>query len=157
MSPPLTSLPTASTEPDAPEPTAEAQEIQFPRDDAETDAPGSQDPPSKTHHAEAPRPAEGEKADKSGRGLITLALAVLLLGSVAINLKQSRDLSILEIRGQEYQQALAAAVERIDAEVARADGAEAALGRVDEAVSVVNQQMVGLSQALDHLRDATQR
>ena len=99
-----------------------------------------------------------ESKDSGGRsGLILLVLAGLLLGSVAINLKQSRDVSTLEARSSEYEQALAAAVERIDNETARADGAEAALDRVDGAVDVVNARVLDLQEALDGLREATVR
>lgn len=101
--------------------------------------------------------AAPEKKSRGGSGLLLLVLAGLLLGSVAINLKQSRDNSTLEARSQEYQQALAAAVERIDDETARADSAESALDRVDSAVDVVNERVVGLQEALDALRTATVR
>jgi hypothetical protein len=101
-------------------------------------------------------PAEPRRA-RSGVGLLALVLGALLLISVAINLKQSRDVANLETRSQEYQQALAAAVERIDSEAARADGAEQALDRVDLAVDVVNERVLGLQEALDQLREATVR
>jgi hypothetical protein len=154
MSTSISSVPESSPLPDAAEPNAEAQKIVPPHDGA--DAPESKPPSSHPQPAEPDR--EGDvPTEKSGRGLIVLALAALLLGSVAINLKQSRDLSVLETRSQEYQQALAAAVERIDTETARAEGAEAALSRVDDAVALVNQQMVGLGQALEQLRRSTQR
>ena len=102
---------------------------------------------------EAPAP----KGKKTGSSLLALVLAGLLLGSVAINLKQSREVSNLESRSGEYQQALAAAVDRIDSESARADGAEDALGRVDSAVDVVNERVLGLQEALEQLREATVR
>ncbi len=98
-----------------------------------------------------------EEDSKRGAGFIALVLAALLVGSVAINLKQSRDVSVLETRSQEYEQALAAAVERIDSETTRAQSAEAALDRVDSAVDVVNERVLGLQQALDGLREATIR
>jgi hypothetical protein len=101
-------------------------------------------------------PAEPRKS-RSGMGLIALVLGALLLVSIAINLKQSRDVATLESRSQEYQQALAAAVDRIDSEAARADGAEQALDRVDAAVDVVNERVLGLREALDQLREATVR
>jgi len=94
---------------------------------------------------------------RTGTSLIALVLAGLLLGSIALNLNQSRQVSNLEARSGEYQQALAAAVERIDSETSRADGAEAALARVDVAVDVVNERVLGLQEALDGLRDATVR
>jgi len=97
------------------------------------------------------------KASKSGRSMLALVLGVLLLVSVAVNLKQSRDIANLDARSQEYQQALGAAVERIDSESARAEGAEAALDRVDSAVDVVNERVLGLQEALDQLREATVR
>ncbi len=108
--------------------------------------------------ATGPEPATTDRASaRTGSSLLALALGALLLFSVAINLKQSRDVAQLEARSGEYQQALAAAVERIDAEAARADGAEAALDRVDLAVDVVNERVLGLQAALDQLREATVR
>jgi hypothetical protein len=94
---------------------------------------------------------------KSRSGLIALVLAGLLLFSIAINLKQSRDVASLESRSAETEQALNAAVERIDFETARANGAEVALDRVDAAVDVVNEKVLGLKNALDGLREATVR
>ncbi len=108
--------------------------------------------------ATGPEPSTTDRASaRTGSSLLALALGALLLFSVAINLKQSRDVAQLEARSGEYQQALAAAVERIDAEAARADGAEAALDRVDLAVDVVNERVLGLQAALDQLREATVR
>ena len=98
-----------------------------------------------------------DKPSRSDSGLLILVLAGLLLGSAAINLKQSRDVANLEARSSEYEQALAAAVERIDSETARADRAEAALDRVDSAVDLVNERVLGLQDALDGLREATLR
>ena len=100
---------------------------------------------------------EAPSEKRTGTNLIALVLAGLLLGSIAINLNQSRQVSNLEARSGEYQQALAAAVDRIDSEASRADGAEAALTRVDVAVDVVNERVLGLQEALDGLRDATVR
>jgi hypothetical protein len=100
--------------------------------------------------------APGREA-KGRSGLIVLILGVLLVGSVAINLKQSRDVASLESANSEFEQALTAAVERIDVETARANGAEAALARVDSAVDVVNERILGLQDALDGLREATVR
>lgn len=102
---------------------------------------------------ETPKPSESRR----GASFLVLVLGALLLISVAINLKQSRDVGQLEQRSTEYQQALAAAVERIDSEAARADGAEAALDRVDSAVDVVNERVLGLQEALEGLREATVR
>ena len=98
-----------------------------------------------------------DKPSRSDSGLLILVLAGLLLGSAAINLKQSRDVANLEARSSEYEQALAAAVERIDSETARADRAEAALDRVESAVDLVNERVLGLQDALDGLREATLR
>ena len=98
-----------------------------------------------------------DKPSRSDSGLLILVLAGLLLGSAAINLKQSRDVANLEARSSEYEQALAAAVERIDSETARADRAEAALDRVDSAVDLVNERVLGLQDALHGLREATLR
>ena len=100
---------------------------------------------------------EAPSEKRTGTSLIALVLAGLLLGSIALNLNQSRQVSNLEARSGEYQQALAAAVDRIDSEASRADGAEAALTRVDVAVDVVNERVLGLQEALDGLRDATVR
>lgn len=101
--------------------------------------------------------APPKQESKARYGLIALVLGVFLLGSFAINLKQSRDVASLEIQNAEFEQALGAAVARIDSETARANGAEAALGRVDNAVDVVNERILGLQEALDGLRAATTR
>lgn len=82
---------------------------------------------------------------------------MILVGSIAINLKQSRDVASLEGQNAEIEQALSAAVERIDIETARANGAEAALERVDSAVDVVSERVRGLQDALEGLREATLR
>ena len=74
-----------------------------------------------------------------------------------VNLKQSGDVGRLEAERAELQQAVDAAVERIDSETLRANGAEAALDRVDSAVDVVNERVLGLQEALDGLREATVR
>ena len=101
---------------------------------------------------------EAPEKKRSGRmGLLALVLAGLLLVSVAINLKQSGDVGRLEAERAELQQAVDAAVERIDSETLRANGAEAALDRVDRAVDVVNERVLGLQEALDGLREATVR
>ncbi|MBJ20661.1 MAG: hypothetical protein CL933_14735 [Deltaproteobacteria bacterium] len=98
-------------------------------------------------------------ADASRRrsGPVALLLAALLLGSVVINLKQSRDVATLEMQSAEFERALSDAIERVEIETARADGAEAALERVDGAVDVVNSRVLGLQEALDGLREATLR
>ncbi len=101
---------------------------------------------------------EAPSREAKGRsGRIVLILGVLLVGSLAINLKQSRDIAALDSANSEFAQALTAAVERIDVETARANGAEAALARVDSAVDVVNERILGLQDALDGLREATVR
>lgn len=79
------------------------------------------------------------------------------MGSVAVNLKQSRDVAALATQSAEFEQALGAAIERLDVETSRANGAEAALGRVDTAVDLVNERVMGLQEALDGLREATVR
>ena len=102
--------------------------------------------------------SEASADESKGRmGLIALVLAVLLLGSIAINLKQSGDVASLELKSAESEQALGAAIERIDLESSRANGAEAALNRVDVAVDIVNERALGLQEALDQLREATVR
>ena len=114
-----------------------------------------------TEAADEANPTQAATAEPQtsspGRSMLALVLGALLLVSVALNLKQSRDVANLDARSQEYQQALGAAVDRIDSESARADGAEAALDRVDTAVDVVNERVLGLQQALDQLREATVR
>lgn len=105
-------------------------------------------------------PAAESTAEETGSnrgGLLLLVVAGLLLVSIAINLKQSGDVGRLEAERAELQQALDGAVERIDVETARANGAEAALDRVDRAVDVVNERVLGLQEALDGLREATVR
>ena len=76
-------------------------------------------------------------------------LTGLLLGSVAINLKQSQDVANLEARSS--GRAGARRGERIDSETARADRAEAALDRVGSAVDLVA-SVLGL-QDIDGLRE----
>lgn len=123
--------------------------------DAEDDATleASETDPAAASETQAAEPQAGN----TGRSLLALVLGALLLVSVAFNLKQSRDIANLDARSQEYEQALGAAVERIDSESARADGAESALDRVDAAVDVVNERVLGLQEALDGLREATVR
>ena len=144
MSNPISILPTAD------EPEDDRPELEV--DDLDTAA-------ATELEVDEPEFADGpDSTEKKGRsGLVLLVLAGLLLGSIAINLKQSRDVANLEARSSEYEQALAAAVERIDSETARADGAEAALDRVDGAVDLVNERVLGLQEALDGLREATLR
>jgi hypothetical protein len=112
-------------------------------------------------HEASPFSDETEEASdgtsKGRLGLIAVVLAALLIGSFAINMKQSRDVQALETKNQEFEQALTSAIERIDAEAARATSAEAALDRVDTAVDVVNERVLGLQEALDGLREATVR
>ena len=150
MSNPISTLPNAA-------PETESTEDERP--ELEVDETFGDEPPAlEIDEDPEPERAAAEPSGSRGRnGLILLILTGLLLGSVAINLKQSRDVAGLEARSSEYQQALAAAVERIDSEVARADSAEAALDRVDSAVGVVNERVLGLQQALDGLREATVR
>ena len=147
MSNPISTLPNA-TEPEDDRPELEIDDL-----DAAAETVLEIDEPE----AEADA-TTGDSTESKGRsGLVLLVLAGLLLGSIAINLKQSRDVANLESRSSEYEQALAAAVERIDSETARADGAEAALDRVDSAVDLVNERVLGLQEALDGLREATVR
>ncbi len=149
MSNPISTLPTAD-EPQEDRPELEVDDLDTAAaTELEVDEPEVSDGPDTT---------VGDSTEKKGRsGFVLLVLAGLLLGSIAINLKQSRDVANLEARSSEYEQALAAAVERIDSETARADGAEAALDRVDGAVDLVNERVLGLQEALDGLREATLR
>jgi hypothetical protein len=101
--------------------------------------------------------AEVPSESRSRSSLIALILAGLLIASIAINLKQSRDVAMAEAQSGELERALSTAIERIDFETARANGAEAALDRVDTAVDVVNEQILGLQNDLDGLREATVR
>lgn len=161
MSTPISSLPDHS--PDEEHEAQGEQAIATDREeDRATPEAGSGDPTPASNgdvrNSGGAAPASAEARRTGGRsGLTILVLVGLLLGSIAINLKQSRDVSTLEARSSEYQQALAAAVERIDSETARADGAEAALDRVDGAVDLVNERVLDLQQALDGLREATVR
>ena len=156
MSNPISTLPN-SEQADGPRPAdqgtdTEVEDVRI-ESALEVDA---QDENTATASADASTGSEESKSP-ARTGLVILILAGLLLGSIAINLKQSRDVAGLESRSTEYQQALAAAVERIDSETSRADGAEAALGRVDSAVDLVNERVVGLQEALNGLREATLR
>ena len=149
MSNPISILPTAD------EPEDDRPELEV--DDLDTAA-ATKLEVDEPEMADGPGSTVGDSTEKKGRsGFVLLVLAGLLLGSIAINLKQSRDVANLEARSSEYEQALAAAVERIDSETARADGAEAALDRVDGAVDLVNERVLGLQEALDGLREATLR
>jgi len=158
MSNPISTLPNAS-EPDEDRPELEVDDLDTASEtELEVDAPeDAPDTEASEAGTETETPGKDEKPSRGGSGLLILVLAGLLLGSVAINLKQSRDVANLEARSSEYEQALAAAVERIDSETARADGAEAALDRVDSAVDLVNERVLGLQEALDGLREATLR
>lgn len=156
MSNPISTLPNA-TELDEDRPELEVDDLDIASEtELEVDAPEDA-PERETSPAETETAGKDDKPSRGGSGLLILVLAGLLLGSVAINLKQSRDVAHLEARSSEYEQALAAAVERIDSETARADGAEAALDRVDSAVDLVNERVLGLQEALDGLREATLR
>ena len=84
-----------------------------------------------------------------------VVLAVLLLGSLALNLKQTRAVGALERKSEEFQTALTTAVERIDQETARADAAESRLRGITGAVDTVNDRIASLQEALDALRAAT--
>ncbi len=168
MSTPISSLPNTglagleeadgppALEVDASDASLESAESEYEVEAATPSAEASSADSNDLYRSEPPTSGE-ETESKARTGLLVLILAGLLLGSIAINLKQSRDVLSLETRSSEYQQALAAAVERIDSETARADGAEAALNRVDSAVDLVNERVVGLQEALDGLREATVR
>ena len=156
MSNPISTLPNA-TEPEDDRPELEVDDLDAAAETTLEVDDSDADEAAPTDLSAAETPGEEEKSSRGGSGLILIVLAGLLLGSVAINLKQSRDVATLEARSSEYEQALAAAVERIDSESARADGAEAALDRVDSAVDVVNERVLGLQEALDGLREATIR
>ena len=156
MSNPISTLPNA-TELEEDRPELEVDDLDIASEtELEVDAPEDA-PKRKTSPAEIETADKDDKPSRGGSGLLILVLTGLLLGSVAINLKQSRDVANLEARSSEYEQALAAAVERIDSETARADRAEAALDRVDSAVDLVNERVLGLQDALDGLREATLR
>jgi len=160
MSNPISTLPNAESS-DVSEDTSNVAEIDSTETPIEVDeesAVSADTAETEDTETAAEEVEPNEERDSRGRtGIVILILAGLLLGSVAINLKQSRDVSKAEARSSEYQQALAAAVERIDAETVRADGAEAALDRVDSAVDVVNERVLGLQEALEGLREATVR
>lgn len=160
MSNPISKLPNADREPEENDASVEDASLEGDRPELEVDPLDPALPPmlEVDGENEASEDQESDASESGGwSGLIVLVLAGLLLGSVAINLKQSRDIAGLESRSSEYEQALAAAVERIDGEASRADSAEAALDRVDSAVDVVNERVVGLQEALDGLREATVR
>jgi len=151
MSNPISALPDtdATTHHDEPEVAVD----EFLDEDSSTAEQATENGSSETPYS-ADLPADESKGRS---GLIALILAILLVGSVAINLKQSGDVASLEAKSSEFERALTAAVARIDLETARADGAEAALQRVDSAVDVVNESVLGLQDALDGLREATIR
>jgi len=157
MSTPISTLPkTDSNEPELEVDEVLEDELEKPLTEveaSETDETGAAADEAESEAAEQTESAESSR----GWGLVALILAALLVGSVAINLKQSRDVAALEEKSAEFEQALDAAVARIDVETSRADGAESALERVDSAVDLVNERVLGLQEALDGLREATVR
>jgi hypothetical protein len=157
MSTPISTLPkTDSNEPELEVDEVLEDELEKPL--TEVEASETDETGAAADEAESEATEETESAESSrGWGLVALILAALLVGSVAINLKQSRDVAALEEKSAEFEQALDAAVERIDVETSRADGAESALERVDSAVDLVNERVLGLQEALDGLREATVR
>ena len=111
MSNPISTLPNA-TELEEDRPELEVDDLDIASEtELEVDAPEDA-PERKTSPAEIETADEDDKPSRGGSGLLILVLTGLLLGSVAINLKQSRDVANLEARSSEYEQALAAAVER---------------------------------------------
>ena len=99
----------------------------------------------------APTPKKG----RSGMGLLALLLGLLLAGSVAFNLKQSREIATLADTTEQFEMALTAAVDRIDVETVRAANAEARLGGIGGAVDTVNERVASLLEALAVLSEAT--
>ena len=87
-------------------------------------------------------------------GLLALVLGLLLAGSVAFNLKQSRDIATLADTNEQFGMALTAAVDRIDVETIRAESAEATLGGIGGAVETVNERVASLLEALTALSEA---
>lgn len=138
-----------------------------PRPEADEPAAGSETPlaevtadaePDAEPDADESLDAEEEEERSSGfLGVVVILLGLALIVSVAVNLKLSRDVATISAQSQELERALGSAVERIDVEAARAASAEAALDRVDSAVDVVNERVLGLQEALDQLREATVR
>jgi cytoskeletal protein RodZ len=88
-------------------------------------------------------------------GLLALVLAVLLFGSIAINLQQARVTAALNAENQSIEFALNEAVNALDRETARADSAESTLTEIGAAVDTVNDRIESLRQALGELREAT--
>lgn len=157
MSNPVSSLSestNASPRPDADEPAAGSETpLAEVTADAEPDAEPEAEP-----DADESLDAEEEEERSSGfLGVVAILLGLALIVSVAVNLKLSRDVATISAQSQELERALGSAVERIDVEAARAASAEAALDRVDSAVDVVNERVLGLQEALDQLREATVR
>lgn len=127
--------------------------------DSEDDANPVSGSPSSTQTKGAPA-ADTQAApqkSRSGMGLLALVLGLLLAGSIAFNLKQSRDLATLADTNNQFEMALTAAVDRIDVETGRADSAEATLGGIDGAVDTVNERVAALLEALTALSEATQK
>ncbi len=113
--------------------------------------------PSPTPSSEggsAANTAATPKKGRSGMGLLALVLGLLLVGSVAFNLKQSRDIATLADTNEQFEMALTAAVDRIDLETVRAESAESALGGIGGAVDTVNQRVAALLEALTALGEA---
>ncbi|MEZ4353716.1 MAG: hypothetical protein R3F16_08635 [Myxococcota bacterium] len=116
----------------------------------------SSEPASPTEETTGSRVVDDSASQGGSRtGVLLVVLAVLLLGSLALNLKQTRAVGALERKSEEFQTALTTAVERIDQETARADAAESRLRGITGAVDTVNDRIASLQEALDALRAAT--
>jgi hypothetical protein len=95
--------------------------------------------------------AEAPGRSRSGSRRLTLALLVLLVGSIAVNAWQWRQRSALETRSNEFEIALTQAVEKLDEQTVRARDAEGVLSDVDDAMGNVRARIRELQQALDEL------
>jgi hypothetical protein len=106
--------------------------------------------------AEDPKPAPPpEKKKGRSMGGLAILLAVLLLGSIALNVRQATVTETLSVENQRFSFALNEAVATLDQETARANSAESALGGITGAVDNVNNRIEALQQALGELRAAT--
>lgn len=109
--------------------------------------------PIEDSSAESPSLRENRRTNRIG--LLALVLAVLLFGSIAINLQQARVTAALNAENQSIEFALNEAVNALDRETARADSAESTLTEIGAAVDTVNDRIESLRQALGELRGAT--
>ncbi|MFK7898623.1 MAG: hypothetical protein AB8G23_22510 [Myxococcota bacterium] len=148
--------PSFSADANAPAPSLEVDpEDAAPLDAQAGDSGSSADASaSNSGSTSAPAPAPTAQKQSGGKGL-AIFLGLLLAGSVAFNVKQSRDLAVLNSTNEQFELALTAAVDRIDVETIRAESAEATLGGIDGAVQTVNERVEGLLEALTALSEAT--